>query len=443
MGGKIASIAVAAAGLSLFVFCASCLSMGKANERTVATEKETAAETVYETVDKQFFDLARYDNDRYMQYYWENTIVYNESAMVVKNADGSLDAIKLLYQPKQIISVRSADLTVKYEEGIDYRLSNGVLTVLTTGNIPIMPYEKMYFDTKPTVGAIGGTDGNGYFPTVDGKYEKYVEAGIFYDYQIAITYTHNGNDTYTVPQMQAEKVSGFLGKLQRGESVNIACLGDSISNGSNASGFFTDKLHPYMPTYFGLFGDYIKKKYNYQRIALYENAAHYVEDVENEPTRIKMTNFSVGGKDTYWGVSQIGAVSAVKPDLVILGFGMNDGSAYTSPAQYYKNMEQLIDGIRAENPNCEFVVIATMLPNENISWTEGGRSILGNQEKYLSELKTLVREKSGVALADVTTLHKEYLTVKNYRDMTGNNVNHPNDFLVRLYAQTVVKTIFG
>ena len=80
MGGKIASIAVAAAGLSLFVFCASCLSMGKANERTVATEKETAAETVYETVDKQFFDLARYDNDRYMQYYWENTIGYSRTS---------------------------------------------------------------------------------------------------------------------------------------------------------------------------------------------------------------------------------------------------------------------------------------------------------------------------------------------------------------------------
>jgi hypothetical protein len=61
----------------------------------------------------------------------------------------------------------------------------------------------------------------------------------------------------------------------------------------------------------------------------------------------------------------------------------------------------------------------------------------------LPKLQKLAQEEAGVALADLTTLHKEYLTVKNYRDMTGNNVNHPNDFLMRLYAQTIVKTIFG
>ena len=107
------------------------------------------------------------------------------------------------------------------------------------------------------------------------------------------------------------------------------------------------------------------------------------------------------------------------------------------------NMLKIIEEIRATNPDCEFVVLGTMLPNENICWSEGGKSILGNQEKYLLKLQTLAQEEAGVALADITTLHKEYLTVKNYRDMTGNNVNHPNDFLVRLYAQTIVKTIFG
>ncbi|MBQ4269425.1 MAG: SGNH/GDSL hydrolase family protein [Clostridia bacterium] len=122
---------------------------------------------------------------------------------------------------------------------------------------------------------------------------------------------------------------------------------------------------------------------------------------------------------------------------------MNDGSAYTSAQEYYKNMAKLVEEIRAENPLCEFVVIGTMLPNANLCWKEGGKSVLGNQEAYLDQLKTLCNQKKGVALADITTLHKEYLTVKNYRDMTGNNINHPNDFLVRLYAQTIVKTIFG
>ena len=444
MKKKWKGIAVAMATVGALVACGSAAVA--INDAVKAEEKAKSSaekETVYEMVDPTFFDLARYDNAKYLQYYWDNRVMYNESAMIVKNADGTLDPVKLLYKADQIISVRSADLTKKYEEGVDYTLKDGVLTVLPTGNIPVLAYDKLYFNQKPAVGSVGGTDGNGYFPTVDGKYEKYVEAGILYDYQIAVTYMHSDKGNYTVPQTQSEKLDGFIGKLERGESVNIACLGDSISNGSNASGFFADKLNPCMPTYFGLFGDYVKAKYGYQRIMLFENESDYVADTQNEGVRIKMTNFSVGGKDTYWGVQQIQAVSNVKPDLVILGFGMNDGSAYTKPQNYYNNMVKLVDGIRQNNPDCEFIVIGTMLPNEKICWSEGGASILGYQEDYLAELKTLSREKQGVALADITTLHKEYLNVKNYRDMTGNNVNHPNDFLVRLYAQTIVKTIFG
>ena len=403
--------------------------------------------TMYENVDLSIFDLPRYDNEKYLQYYWDSNIMYNESAMIVRNEDGSLDSVKLLFNVDEMISVRSADLKIKYVEGVDYKVENGVLTILEDGSIPILDYDKMYFESNPGESSSGNTVEENQkvkaYPTVDGKYEIYQEAGLLYVHQIAVTYYHKDKGNYTVPMAQSREFDGVIGKLERGESVNIACLGDSISNGSSASGFFGTKLNPCMPSYFGLVGDYIKAKYNYQKVCLYEDPTHYVADKANEPTRIKMTNFSVGGKDSYWGVEQTAAVAAVKPDLVILGFGMNDGSAYTSEKVYYENMQKMITNIRKTNPSCEFVVLGTMLPNEKICWTEGGLSIYGNQEKYLPKLQTLAEEEAGVALADITTLHKEYLTVKNYRDMTGNNVNHPNDFLVRLYAQTIVRTIFG
>ena len=412
------------------------------NKTMSETEK-----TIYDDIDLSIFDLSRYDNAKYMQYYWDNNITYNESAMIVRNADGTLDPVKLLFNVDEIISVRSADLTKKYVEGVDYKIENGTLIILEEGNIPKLNYDKMYFETNPGQAGSGNTvEGNQNvqaFPTVDGKYEIYQEAGILYAHQIAVTYYHKDKGNYTVPMTQSREFDGLIGKLERGESVNIACLGDSISNGSSASGFFSTKLNPCMPSYFGLVGDYIKAKYNYQKVCLYEEPTHYVADRENEPTRIKMTNFSVGGKDSYWGVTQAAAVAAVKPDLVILGFGMNDGSAYTGENEYYNNMQKIITEIRKTNPNCEFIVLGTMLPNKNICWNVGGASIYGNQEKYLPKLQKLAEEGAGVALADITTLHKEYLTVKNYRDMTGNNVNHPNDFLMRLYAQTIVKTIFG
>ena len=41
------------------------------------------------------------------------------------------------------------------------------------------------------------------------------------------------------------------------------------------------------------------------------------------------------------------------------------------------------------------------------------------------------------AFADFGTMHKSLLEKKRFIDMTGNNVNHPNDFLIRCHAQYI------
>ena len=50
---------------------------------------------------------------------------------------------------------------------------------------------------------------------------------------------------------------------------------------------------------------------------------------------------------------------------------------------------------------------------------------------------------TNCALAPMTSMTKYLYTIKRFRDSTGNNVNHPSDFVVRLYAQTLFQTIFG
>ena len=40
-------------------------------------------------------------------------------------------------------------------------------------------------------------------------------------------------------------------------------------------------------------------------------------------------------------------------------------------------------------------------------------------------------------MADVTNTHEGVLTRKKFYDFTGNNINHPNDFLNRVYSQTL------
>jgi hypothetical protein len=61
-------------------------------------------------------------------------------------------------------------------------------------------------------------------------------------------------------------------------------------------------------------------------------------------------------------------------------------------------------------------------------------------EKILLSLE----EKYPLAVADLTQMHADLLLAgKRYRDMTGNNINHPNDYLIRVYAQVILKTLIG
>ena len=66
------------------------------------------------------------------------------------------------------------------------------------------------------------------------------------------------------------------------------------------------------------------------------------------------------------------------------------------------------------------------------------------QPLFADELYKLEKKYSFVSVADMTDMHKKLLaTGKRYRDMTGNNVNHPNDFLARVYAQVILRTLIG
>ena len=63
---------------------------------------------------------------------------------------------------------------------------------------------------------------------------------------------------------------------------------------------------------------------------------------------------------------------------------------------------------------------------------------------FVEKLYELEKKYPFVAVANLTQIHKDILaTGKKYRDMTGNNINHPNDFIARVYAQVVLRTLLG
>ncbi|MBR3639685.1 MAG: hypothetical protein IKN50_03675, partial [Clostridia bacterium] len=147
---------------------------------------------------------------------------------------------------------------------------------------------------------------------------------------------------------------------------------------------------------------------------------------------ITHVNTAKGGTLSTWGVTEAQSkVASYSPDLVFIGFGMNDGTLQVAPATFKANIKGIIDAERAANANSEFILIAPMLANPDTLFD-------GCQDQYLAVLEELESQYSGVAVADMTSTHQDLLEIKSYQDMTGNNVNHPNDFMVRYYAQTML-----
>jgi acyl-CoA thioesterase I len=56
--------------------------------------------------------------------------------------------------------------------------------------------------------------------------------------------------------------------------------------------------------------------------------------------------------------------------------------------------------------------------------------------KFRDALASLVGP--GVALVDMTAVWQKLMERKKFADMTGNGVNHPNDYGHRLYAQAIL-----
>ncbi len=79
------------------------------------------------------------------------------------------------------------------------------------------------------------------------------------------------------------------------------------------------------------------------------------------------------------------------------------------------------------------MLIATTLPNPLTRTAP--MYFCAHQEEYAQSLRTLCG--TGVVLADVQGVQKELMKRKRYIDITGNLINHPNDYLARIQGQVL------
>ncbi|RYG75470.1 SGNH/GDSL hydrolase family protein [bacterium] len=333
--------------------------------------------------------------------FWSSATMRGEGLLFVQEKEGERPVAKLLFEPLVGLSLCNASGTTTYALGQDYVVDAKARTIsLPVGSkIPFVTTAAL----NPPPGSPNSMGGN-----IDGKNNLlWSEGHFFHDLQVEASYRHAKNEWAGYVPAPASNLPATLGKLKRKEPLHIVLLGDSISEGYNASSHV--KVEPMMPPY----GELV-------RSALQESSG--------SPVTLK--NLAVAGKDSEWGLTQIDAVIAAKPDLVILAFGMNDSGRF-EPATYIANIKKHIDGIKAQCPNAEFILVASSLPNASWAAVRMDRFPL-----YRDELKSLTGP--GITLADLTQTWTDVIARKKYLDLTGNGLNHPNDFGHRLYTQVIL-----
>lgn len=346
-----------------------------------------------------------YGEKEMYQKIWEGNVVYNETVMLTEDDNGVIKG-RLLYTPTRIISVRDSTLEKEYKES-EYRIEGDYIIRTETSNMPYL-----------TKGNVETSDMTGIddISTYAGKNGKilFTEGTGIVSRQIAVTYEHEDTWQGSIPASQGNKLPSLQKKLKNKEPINLVINGDSIFTGANSSGKLA--IRPFQDTFPEGFKNQIESTYG---------------------SKVTLTNTAVGGQVSSWGrLNVVNNVNQYDPDLVVIGFGMNDGcDAYqVKAADYVDNIETMIKSIQYNCTDPEIIVCSTIIANPDST-----QNCL--QETYLEPLKEMVANYEGVVLMDMTTFSKDLFTKKKSLDMLANNINHPSDFLVRGYVMNLMTTI--
>ena len=346
--------------------------------------------------------------DEILQPIWSGDTAYNESVLVVEEQDGSIAPINLLYNATEIIKVQSATLVDTYTPDVDYSLENGKLVVNKDGNIPHLTYDEMHPTSVEQLEYQLPVD---VYESSAGGYINLHEGMWYHNRQIVVTYKHSDSYQGYIPEGKLNLLPKTKAILENKQELRVLMYGDSITTGANSSGKYA--ASPFMPIYPELFKKGIEKTYGIP---------------------VKMANDSVGGKTSEWGVTNAPNVIKNHQDadfnLIVIAFGMNDGCEANKTASYQNKTMKLL---KQSYPNAEFILVGTMLPNPDCIRTQSHHT---EQSEALKDF-----EDEGCVVCDITKVHQSLLERKQFADMTGNDINHCNDYLTRVYATSLLKTL--
>ncbi len=309
--------------------------------------------------------------------------------MLVGEESATLAFAPLAHRSIQVRSTyrQQSPQTIQYEEGRDF----------------FVDYEKGQIQ-RSAASRIPDFHTNSLFGVEDfdhGKFPGYGNTKFF----VFIDYATRRKIDWPKHPSQIKFLSRTKAKLQRGENVKVVAFGDSITAGGEAS-------EPSL-IFWQRWTDALQQKY--------------------PRAKLEAINGATGGDRTSEGVARVQEkVINQHPDLVLIGFGMNDhniGGFGTPLESFSQNLAMMIDRIQKET-GAEIILYSTFPPNPK--WHYGSH----NMAAYALATEKIAREKD-CAYADVFHDWIAIEAKKKPEDLLGNNINHPNDFGHALYVDAL------
>ena len=398
------------------------------------TEEATTEEVTTEAPIKDQLGLNIKDEDMIeaMQNIFSGTTSVKETVMFLDKGDVK----SLLYPIKSIVSVTSYDGKTTYEEGKDYVVEDGKLKVTENSAIKCITSEKYY-------------NHSGSIIQMNGKPMFWGESQVKI-WQVSVTYEHDAAWEGYVQESQLDVYQNFVKKLIAGEDVTVFFYGDSITYGACST--YAEGVQPKQGAYAMLFTEALADLFGYK--VTYINTGlqasmvcHPVPAAEygtGDRGTITYVNTAIGGWNSNDGVTNFDKfvkeqVEKHGCDLFVIGYGMNDGGM--AATQTKANVKKMIDAMYEIKPEVSVMIVSTMTPHSGSNWDHAS---IQQQERQLDSLaKQLRKDDKAVAVACVHSVSKAIQEHKTFNDYSGNNINHPNDWFYRVYAQTLLQTLIG
>jgi quinol monooxygenase YgiN/lysophospholipase L1-like esterase len=270
---------------------------------------------------------------------------------------------------------------VTYEEGRDYTVDwqHGAIARTADSRIPDFSTNMLYNQKDFDHTKFPGFGNQAFF--------------VYADYQ-----TLNGFPL-AAESSQAERLARTRAKLEAGGPFKIIVFGDSISAGGDASEL---------------------------RLRFDQRYAEHLR-TQFPKAEITVENGATGGDATPGGLARLDEkVLSRAPDLVLMGFGMNDHNINgVPPDQFEANLVAMINQIH-EKTGAEVLLFSALLPNPD--WKFGSHRM----ELYPPATRRAA-DATQSAYADVYGVWQKVLERKDLSSLLGNNINHPNDFGHGLY----------